>query len=229
MHWGVRSDCICRFRSLTEQRSSVWIPMEARSQWTRANKEYYRFVDVFELVLRKGLGEVTSPRLSVKRWWGAFRLVGRPTVETLYNSFLHYKHNSVGKTARDQSSNARKLPIPFLFDVTRRRVPLCASFVTNVTHWSRDVINNTISSTEGVLSVIPINLTPPGTKPYTSWAQRKKRGCKNNNRQTNQSIPVQLQSEWVPDVSFARFKQTPWSLVRKRTIPTERPPFVDEI
>jgi hypothetical protein len=26
-----------------------------------------------------------------------------------------------------------------------------------------------------------------------------------------------------------RFKQTPWPLVRKRTVPTERPPLVDEI
>jgi hypothetical protein len=28
---------------------------------------------------------------------------------------------------------------------------------------------------------------------------------------------------------WLKIKQTPWPLVRKRTIPTERPPFVDEI
>jgi hypothetical protein len=32
-----------------------------------------------------------------------------------------------------------------------------------------------------------------------------------------------------PDKSRVRTKQTRWPLVRKKTIPTERPPLVDEI
>jgi hypothetical protein len=37
---------------------------------------------------------------------------------------------------------------------------------------------------------------------------------------------------WITEIVSARLmlqKQTPWPLVRKRTIPTERPPLVDEI
>jgi hypothetical protein len=33
----------------------------------------------------------------------------------------------------------------------------------------------------------------------------------------------------VTSQKIAFFKQTPWPLVRERTIPTERPPLVDEI
>jgi hypothetical protein len=30
-------------------------------------------------------------------------------------------------------------------------------------------------------------------------------------------------------LQILRYKQTPWPLVRERTIPTDRPPLVDEI
>jgi hypothetical protein len=40
------------------------------------------------------------------------------------------------------------------------------------------------------------------------------------------ACPIALQSMWERLLSN---KQTPWPLVRERTIPTERPPLVDEI
>jgi hypothetical protein len=34
---------------------------------------------------------------------------------------------------------------------------------------------------------------------------------------------------WLSDIAYPRKKKTPWLLVRKRTIPTERPPLVGEV
>jgi hypothetical protein len=47
-------------------------------------------------------------------------------------------------------------------------------------------------------------------------------------RNTSEAL-MSLEEENVSQIILTNIKQTPWPLVRERTIPTERPPLVDEI
>jgi hypothetical protein len=62
-----------------------------------------------------------------------------------------------------------------------------------------------------------------------SYYDVEERKANNITRQSNKFIAVILYRNLFCPMVLQTTKYTPWPLVRERTIPTERPPLVDEI
>jgi hypothetical protein len=77
---------------------------------------------------------------------------------------------------------------------------------------------------------MPIRLTCPCENNIKTKETREHyKKDKGREKDTRKKEPQQTTEEKHADDSIQTNKQTPWPLVRKRTIPTERPPLVDEI